>query len=230
MAKSFEEIEQDFQARYPKVAKKSKKVSSRKQKKAIQEEVSPSKQKETTPKDTTQNDTVSISILGIIFYLVLAIMVVGTIVFSKEVLGNRVIGGRHFYEVTTTSMQSAYPQGSMVFALDIEPNVLMVGDDIIFQNEDNKISITRIIEVKAEEGTDKQVFVTLGVDEVAENIEQVPADRIKGKITGSIPFAGMIFNWIGNNLWGGFVVLGLIVATFVCTKIFRRKGKVAKKD
>ena len=218
------------------------------QKETIQEETTKEGiiQKEVTQQDTTQNeataknniqaeetasDTVSISILDILFYLVLALMVVGAIVFLKEALGNRTIGGRHFYEVTSTSMQSVYPQGSLVFVRDIEPNALMVGDDIIFQNEDNEIIISRIIEIKAEEEeTNNQVFVTVGVDELTENIERVPANKVTGKVTGSIPFAGMIFNWIGNNLWAGFAALGVLVIIFVCTKIFKKKDKVAKKD
>ena len=225
----------------------------------IQKEVTQSEvtQSETTQSETTQNeaaaqqeatqneataknniqaeelpsDTVSISILDILFYLVLALMVIGAIIFSKEALGNRTIGGRHFYEVTTTSMQRVYPKGSLVFVRDIEPDALVVGDDIIFQSEDNEIIISRITEIKEEpDETNNQVFVTVGVDEIAENSELVPANRVTGKVTGSIPFAGMIFNWIGNNLWAGFAALGVLVITFVCTKIFGRKDKVAKKD
>ena len=239
MAKSLEEIELAFKAQYPKVNKKSKsKRLSRKQRKAIQEEITQSEttQNEVTTKSNIQaeessNDTVTISILDIIFYLLLALMVVGAIIFSQEALGNRTIGGRHFYEVTTTSMQSVYTKGSIVFVRDIEPNALMVDDDITFQNEDNEIIISRITEIKAEEEeSNNQVFTTLGVDEPAENSELVPANKVTGKVTGSIPFAGTIFNWIGNNLWVGFVALGLLVIIFVCTKIFRRKDKVAKKD
>ena len=111
MAKSLEEIELAFQAQYPKVDKKSK------------------------------SDTVSISVLDILFYLVLALMIVGAIIFSQEALGNRTIGGRHFYEVTTTSMQSVYPKDSLVFVRDIEPNAFMVGDDITFKSEDNEIIV-----------------------------------------------------------------------------------------
>jgi len=244
MARSLEELELAFQAEYSKVDKeaKSKKVSSSKQKKALQEEAI----QETAPNENTQNeastknniqveetasDTVSISILGILFYVVLALMVIGMMIFSKEALGNRAIGGYHFYEVTTTSMQSVYPQDSLVFVRDIKANVLMVGDDITFQNEDNEVIISRIIEINEEtDEPNNKVVAILGVDEVAENIERVPANKVTGKVTGSIPFVGMIFNWIGNNLWSGFVALGVLVIIFVCTKIFKKKDKVAKKD
>jgi len=259
MARSLEEIELAFQAQYPKVEKKSKskKVSPSKQEKAIQKEaiqeetireetIQEETKQETAPNESTQNeattksdiqaeelpsDTASMSILGILFYLVLALMVVGTIIFSKEALGNRAIGGYHFYEVKTTAMQSAYPKGSMVFVRDIDINVLMVGYDVTFQNEDNEVIISRIIEIKEElDENNNKVFVTLGSDEVAENIELISANQVTGKVTGSIPFAGMIFNWIGNNLWAGFAALGVLVITFVCTKLFKKKDKVAKKD
>ena len=208
------------------------------QKEVTQQEITQQEitQNEATTKSNIQTeelprDTISISILDIIFYLVLVLMVVGAIIFSREALGNRTIGGRHFYEVTTTSMQSVYPQGSIVFVRDIEPNALMVGDDITFQNEDNEIIISRITEIKEEpDETNNQVFVTAGVDEVAENSELVPANKVTGKVAGSIPFAGMIFNWIGNNLWLSFAVLGVILLVTLCVKILGRKDKKRKKS
>ena len=238
MARSLEELELAFQAEYPKVEKKSKskRVSPSKQKKAIPKEtIQDTTQNETTTKSEIQveelpSDTISISILDILFYLVLVLMVVGAIIFSREALGNRTIGGRHFYEVTTTSMQSVYHQGSIVFVRDIEPNALVVGDDITFQNEDNEIIISRIIEIREEpDETNNQVFVTVGVDEVADNSELVPANKVTGKVAGSIPFAGMIFNWIGNNLWLVLVILGVILVVTLCVKIFGRKDKSMKK-
>ena len=239
MARSLEEIELAFQAQYPKVEKKSKskKVSPSKQEKAIQKEaIQETTQNEATTKSNIQteelpSDTISISILDIVFYIVLIAMVVGAIIFSREALGTRTIGGRHFYEVTTTSMQSVYPQGSIVFVRDIEPNALMVGDDITFQNEDNEIIISRIIEIREEpDETNNQVFVTAGVDELAENSELVPANKVTGKVAGSIPFAGVIFNWVGNNLWISFAVLGVILLVTLCVKIFGRKDKSMKKN
>ena len=222
MAKSLEELELAFQAKYPKVeTKQETKVETKQESK--QEIKQESKIK---TKQESKSDTVSISILDIIFYLVLALMLVGVIIFSREASGNRTIGGRHFYEVTNTSMQSIYPKGSLVLARDIEANTLIVGDDIIFQSEDNEIIISRIIEIKEElDETNNQVFVALGVDETAENSELVPANKLTGKVTRGIPFAGEIINWIGNNLWIGFVALGVVVIIFVCTKIFRRKDK-----
>ena len=229
------------------VAKETSKDIATAQKETIQDETTKEGiiQKEVTQQDTTQkevsqkkniqaesipSDTISISILDILFYLVLVLMVVGAIIFSQEALGNRTIGGRHFYEVTSTSMQSVYPKGSIVFVRNIEPNALMVGDDIAFPNEDNEIIISHITEIKEEpDETNNQVFVTVGVDELAENSELVPANKVMGKVAGSIPFAGMIFNWVGNNLWISFAVLGVILLVTLCVKIFGRKDKSMKK-
>ena len=177
------------------------------------------------------DDTITLTILDLVFYGVLVLMIVGAIIFSKEALGNQSLGGRSFYEVGTTSMQSVYPKGSLVFVKDIEPNALVVGDDIAFTNEEGEVIISRIIEVKEEIGeSNNQVFVTLGVDEADDNSEEVLANKVIGKVSSGIPVVGAILNWIGSNLLLVFAILGALVVVLVCQKLFRRKDKVPKKD
>ena len=216
------------------------------QKGIIQKEVTQQEttQNEATQQETTQNeataksdiqaeelssDTISISILDIVFYVVLIAMVVGAIIFSREALGNRTIGGRHFYEVTSTSMQSVYSKGSIVFVRDIEPNALVVGDDIAFQNEGNEIIISRITVIEENhEDTGEMAFITVGVDDEADSSEVALVSQIRGKVTGSIPLLGAIFSWIGGNLWLVLVILGLILLATLCVKILGRKDKSIK--
>ena len=184
----------------------------------------------TSQKEEADNKT-TFSIRDLVFYSILVLMIVSAIIFSKEVLGNQSIVGRSFYEVTTTSMQSVYPKGSLVFVKDIDPNALVVGDDIAFTNEDSEIIISRIIEIKEEIGeTNNQVFVTLGVNEQDGDSEEVLANKVIGKATSGIPMAGAILNWIGSNLLLVFVILGAIIVILVSTKLFKRKGNNSKKD
>ena len=230
------------------VAKETSKDIATAQKETIQDETTKEGiiQKEVTQQDTTQkevlqkknlqaesvpSDTISISILDILFYLVLVLMVVGAIIFSQEALGNRTIGGRHFYEVTSTSMQSVYPKGSIVFVRDIEPSQLAVGDDIVFLNEVNEFITSRITVIEENhEDTGEMAFITAGVDDEADNSKVAVVSQIRGKVTGSIPLLGVILSWIGGNLWLALVILGLILLVTLCVKIFGRKDKNAKKS
>jgi len=261
MAKSLEELELAFKAQYPKVEKKRifKKSPVDSQVEAIQKEttqvVGPEDMAQktaeaipgmateamleweleetlTTPQEEEEdNDTITLTILDLVFYGVLVLMIVGAIIFSREALGNQSLGGKSFYEVGTTSMQSVYPKGSLVFVKDIEPNALMMGDDITFTNEESEVIISRITEIKEEaDESNNQVFVTLGVDEQEGNSQEVLANRVIGKVTSGIPVVGAILNWIGSNLWIVFAIIGVLVVALVYVKVFRRKDKVTKKD
>ena len=256
MAKSLEELELAFKVQYPKVEKKRifKKSPVDSQVEAIQKEttqvVGPEdiahKTAEEEPYMTLEeevevalatsqededDDTVTLTILDLVFYGVLVLMIVGAIIFSREALGNQSLGGKSFYEVGTTSMQSVYPKGSLVFVKDIEPNALMMGDDIAFTNEESEVIISRITEIKEEaDESNNQVFVTLGVDEQEGNSQEVLANRVIGKVTSGIPIVGAILNWIGSNLWIVFAIIGVLVVALVYVKVFRRKDKVTKKD
>ena len=176
------------------------------------------------------DDTITLTILDLLFYGVLVLMIVGSIIFSKEARGNQWLGGKSFYEVTTTSMQSIYPKGSLVFVKDIEPHALVVNDDIAFTNEEGAIIISRIIEVKEElDESNNQVFVTLGVNEQEGNDNEVLADKVIGEVTGGIPLAGVILNWIGNNLLLVFAMIGVLIVTLIGMGLFRRKKRNSKK-
>ena len=239
MAKSLEELELAFQAEYQKVDKKSKKglkekkkaVTKATTKEATTSETKQRKIKETTGKADGEEDTISFSILDIIFYILLIAMVVGAVIFSNEAIRSKTLGGRHFYEVTSTSMQSVYPKGSLVFTEQIEPNELAVGDDIVFLNEANDFITSRITTIEDNhEGTDEMAFITVGVDDEAGSNEVALASQIRGKVTGSIPLLGAIFGWIGGNLWLVFIILGVILLLTFCVKIFGRKDKNVKKS
>ena len=247
MAKSLEELELAFQAGYSKVDKKSKRVFKNKTKKAVAKETTKditrdiTKAKEETYSATkagekkeaasSEEDTISFSILDIIFYLVLIAMVVGAVIFSNEAIRSKTLGGRHFYEVTSTSMQSVYPKGSLVFTEKIEPSQLAVGDDIVFLNETNDFITSRITTIEENhQGTNEKAFITVGVDDEADSSEVALASQIRGKVTGSVLLLGAILGWIGGNLWLVFVILGVILLVALCVKIFGRKGKRMKKS
>ena len=178
----------------------------------------------TSQRRAKEDKVTTFSIRDFVFYGILLLMVVGAIIFSREVLGNQSLGGKSFYEVTTTSMQSVYPKGSLVFAKNIDPKVLMVGDDIAFINEEGDIIISRIVEIKEDEGNN-QVFVTSGVSEPDGSNVEVLANEVIGKVTSGIPVAGAILNWIGTNLLLVFALLGALIVILVGVKLSKHKDK-----
>ena len=257
MAKSLEELELAFKAQYPKVEKKRifKKSPVDRQVEAIQKETTQAVRPEdiaqrtvkeepdmtseealeatsATPKREAKADNKrAFSVIDLVFYGVLLLMIVGAIIFSREILGSQSLGGKSFYEVTTTSMQSVYPKGSLVFVKYIESNVLRVGDDVAFVNEESEIVISRITEIREElDENNNQVFVTSGVNELDSDSEEVVANKVIGKVTSGIPVAGAILNWIGSNLLFVFAILGVLIVAIVYVKVFRRKDRSSKKD
>ena len=258
MAKSLEELELAFQAQYPKVEKKrrfKKQSPVDRQVEAIQKETTKAIRPEdialrtvreeldmtseealeaastTSQREAKANNKTTFSIRDFVFYGILGLMMVGAMVFSREVLGNHSLGGKSFYEVKTTSMQSIYPKGSLVFVKNIEPNALVVGEDIAFTNEESEIIISRITEIKEEQGeTNNQVFVTSGVNESGGNSQEVLANKVIGKVTSGIPVAGAVLNWIGSNMLLVFMIIGVLIVALVYVKMFGSKDISVKND
>lgn len=226
MAKSLEELDLIFKEQYPKVAKKQKpkRDLKNKEKRVITKQAT-----KTASEEDSEEDVILVSIWDILFYGLLVFMVAGAIFFSRESIGNRSIGGRHFYEVATTSMQSVYPKGSLVFVEEIEPSQLMVGDDIVFRNGVNERMTSRITAIEDNyKDTGERAFETAGIDKKNDNSKEVLADKVVGKVTGSIPIVGGILTWISGNIWIVFVIFGLLIVVSICTKILEGKRRKSK--
>ena len=163
-----------------------------------------------------------------IFYLVLVMIVGLAILFSQGNFGGQAIGGFRLYEVLTASMNSVYPQGSLILIKEVDTNELVVGDDITFMKDANTIATHRIIEIKEDyEESGNLAFVTKGVDNAAPDEEVTLAANVVGKVIKGFPRLGEILSWLGDNLW---LVLGifasLMVLLFSIKVLIRERKKI----
>ena len=168
-------------------------------------------------------------IADIIFYVTLISIVGLAVLFSRGALGSQVIGGFRFYEVLTTSMNSVYPQGSLILIKEIDADELAVGDDITFMKDSNTIVTHRIIEIKEDyEGGGQRGFVTKGVDNAAPDAEVTLAANVVGKVIKGFPKMGEILSWLGGNLWLVVVVFVSLMVLSFSLKVLNRERKKIK--
>jgi signal peptidase I len=134
-------------------------------------------------------------------------------------------GSLHFLVVLSGSMSPSINPGDVVVTLEQNPNTLIKGDVITFQesrgNEDTRIT-HRVVNISKENNT--LFFQTKG--DANNNIDQtvVPEDRILGKVVFTIPYLGYLPNFVKSPI--GFLLLIIIPGTLLITseslKIYQR--------
>ena len=165
----------------------------------------------------------------IIFYFALVLIVGFAVLFSRGNFGSQAIGGFRFYEVLTTSMNSVYPQGSLILIKEVAADELVVGDDITFMKDADTIVTHRIIEIKKDyEETGDRAFVTKGVDNAAPDDEMTLATNVVGKVIKGFPRIGEILSWLGDNLWLILAIFLLLMVLSFSLKVLNRERKKIK--
>ena len=199
MARSLKEIEADFTFEPP-------------PEKVIRENVKENK-------NTVASD--------IVFYLGLLLMVGCAVLFARGGMGEQAIGDYRMYEVLTTSMESVYPRGSLVFIKRVEPRELVVGDDITFPRDNENLVTHRIIEIiENHSGSGRRAFVTKGVDNAAADRDVVLSEQVLGKVVHGIPRIGGWLSWVGSNLWSLLLLFfSFMLASFLIRVFVNRDGK-----
>lgn len=143
-------------------------------------------------------------------YWALSVFLIGILVMCVVLF---VVGFRPAV-VISPSMKPAIQPGSLVLVKSIDAEDIKVGDVIMFWPSDDAESNTdtlstthRVIEIKTDEAG-SLVFITHGDANSEGSNETVPADRVIGKIYVSIPWIGVLFLFIKNNLL--IVIFGAI--------------------
>ena len=208
MAKSLAEIEATFRAKYKQEAIEIKASDNRKQARAKK----------------------AFIISDVIFYFALVAMVLCTALFSRGAMGEQALGSYRFFEILSTSMDSVYPKGSLVITREVHPSELRVGDDITFIKSTGMPITHRIVEIKENyEGTSERAFVTKGVNNATADEEVVIDGNVLGKVTTSLPGAGALLAWLGENLWSIILMFVCLMVSSFSIKIFWREGKHERK-
>lgn len=151
----------------------------------------------------------------VFFYsLLLFIVVAMSAAFNgKSVSGvPRNIAGFAPMTILTRSMQSVYPQHSLVVTKVTEPKELVIGDDITYIKENNTTVTHRIIGINENYmDTGERGFETKGVENPRKDEEVIRAENVIGKVVFSSIVLGKILLFVRENL----VLTAVTVIVFI---------------
>lgn len=169
------------------------------------------------------------AIKNAIFYSLLLIMVMLAFFYS----GNREPGKRFgpfaYNTVLTPSMNSVYPQGSLITSWAIQPDEYLYsgledGTDIVFILEDGRVVVHRIIEIIEDyEGSGHRAFRTQGVDNPSPDPWITIDANIIGRVTWHVPFVGDILALIADNILWVILTIAVISIIIILLSIALRK-------
>lgn len=127
----------------------------------------------------------TVTTLVVILVVILALLLVGA-----RLLGSQIL------VVLSGSMEPYYHVGSIIFVKDVPPQSLQVGDDITFRIADDTVATHRIVEILPDAtGSINLYFRTKGTANTTTD-EPVPADQVLGKVVGTIPLLGYLFDFV----------------------------------
>lgn len=138
---------------------------------------------------------------NILFYLVIIGIIAGAFL-VKSSSGGRptMIAGFSAFRVLSSSMEDAYPKGSLIITKSVEPNELNVGDDITFMVSETSSITHRIISITQNyAGTGKPGFETQGVMNEKPDKDMVAASNVVGKVVFCSKFLGDLAIFVKDN-------------------------------
>lgn len=145
--------------------------------------------------------------------LLVDLVLLAALVLAFGFVGSRFIGYTPFI-VTSGSMQSIYPVGSIIYVKEVAPEEVEVGDAITFYLGGDTIATHQVWQINEAERT----FRTQGVDnkDAEGNIQQdaapVPFDHLIGVPVLCVPKLGVVYETLKKPL-------GLCIAVFVVALI-----------
>ena len=163
-------------------------------------------------------------IRSVIFYGVLILMVLLAFFYSSDKTAGKRFGPFAYNTILTTSMQTVYPQGSLVTSWAIKPTETLKaglddGTDIVYARQDGTVVCHRIVEImKDYEDSGQRAFKTQGVDNSAPDPWITYEGNVIGRVTWHVPYAGAVLQFIAQNIiW----VIGLLVVFFALATLLK---------
>lgn len=147
---------------------------------------------------------------AIIFIICLALLAV-VIITPKGENGSKVVSvaGYSIMSVLTGSMEPNYNIGDIVIIKKTNTDELKVKDVITFYSSDpdmnGKIVTHRINDIINENG--RLEFETKGDNNQAVDTENVPEDKVIGKVQGRIPYVGKAATFMQTNRTAFFLIV-----------------------
>lgn len=171
-----------------------------------------------------------------IFYAALIGMVLFAFFYSGGENTGKSFGPFAYSRVLTGSMQSVYPQGSLITSWAIKPDEplkagLEDGTDIVFvvKNESTgqeKVVVHRIIEIYEDyEDTGVRGFLTQGIENPAPDPWGVTSEvNVIGRVTWHVPYVGDAMAFLAENIiWVVAIIVALLVIGTMMRFAFKKE-------
>jgi signal peptidase len=162
-------------------------------------------------------------IFGFIFYtlLIAALFTVIIYIASSSPGTPRVIFGHSFLRVLSPSMQSELPEGSLIIVKETDPDILEIGDNITFLEENNTSTTHKIMQIYENYTEDGQRgFLTQGTENVWPDRDIVIAQNVVGRVVFHTTFFAGIADFVAGipalaaDIWGFLLAYPIFLVIF----------------
>ena len=154
-----------------------------------------------------------------IFCFAIIVLVLSAFLVTRD--GPTMIGGYQAASILSSSMESVYPKGSLVVIKEIDPDELIIGNDISFHSASYTMPVThRIVDIRENyNDAGERVFITRGVNNP--NIDQsaVREQDIIGKIVFFVPKVGGLAQTLQSRLSYVFICVFSAIALAQCISL-----------
>lgn len=130
--------------------------------------------------------------------------------------------GYHIYVVLSGSMSPTFDTGSIVFVRPSEPENIEVDDIITFSNS-GSLTTHRVVDRNNDNGL---AFITRGDANNVDDPAPVPAEKIVGRVHGSVPLVGYLMGFAQTRQGLVFLVFipGVLIISYELRNIYRAMG------
>lgn len=161
------------------------------------------------------------AIFGIIIALVLIIII------TQRVFNNKVtFMGYRIFTVASGSMEPKYKILDMLLVKEMEPDKIVVGDDLVYRGTigtyEGKVITHRVIKIQENKG--KKVFHTQGILENSMLDPLVSENQIFGKVLYKLQFFSFVNRLISKPI-GFMILIVLPIAVLILLEIIDIKDK-----
>ena len=161
-----------------------------------------------------------------LFYFALAVVVV--LIFITSAAGNspRALFGFVPLTVATNSMQSELPQGSLIIARQVDPDILKIGDNITYLIKGGESVTHQIVGIYENyEGEGQRAFVTKGIENGLADDGVVYADNVVGKVVFCNHALGKAISYARQNTLFVAAIATLSIGFILALRGFIRASK-----
>lgn len=172
-------------------------------------------------------------IYGVFKTCLLAFLLIFALIVCLQRFSNNSVSFFNYrlFSVVTGSMVPKYDIGDVLLCKEVDPETLVVGDDISYVGIDgtynDKVITHRIIKIEKDE-TGKLLFYTKGI--ATKTVDPVvKEEQIYGKITGEVGFLSALYKFISTSK--GFYIaiivplVLLIGSEIIVTMVEKKKDK-----